>query len=319
MVNVASKCGYTPRYDGLEKLARGAGLERLRGARLEQRLRRPGTGHGRGDSAVLQADLRRHLPDVRKERHEGGPRPVADLRLSRPDRQPSAWNFSKYLVGKDGKVIAFYPSKVKPDAPELRDATASDRELTSDVSPCGLGLQFSFQRACGRGQLHWPLPMPTDPYGPAPSTSLPSDSGPSPTAAATPSANRSASRRRQTTHGAAGQRWVPGGARRQLRRQRSRSHRRHPVRTRRHRPQLQEGLPDPRAGRARWRRQPVCDHVSRRRSTERPSMVRPARAADDARWRPGHGAGREIFVLWGGRRRHRDRRISRRPDEAVKS
>jgi glutathione peroxidase-family protein len=26
------------------------------------------------------------------------------------------------LVGKDGKVVAFYPSEVKPDAPELRRA-----------------------------------------------------------------------------------------------------------------------------------------------------------------------------------------------------
>jgi len=31
-------------------------------------------------------------------------------------------NFSKYLIGKDGKVIGFYPSAVKPDAPELRAA-----------------------------------------------------------------------------------------------------------------------------------------------------------------------------------------------------
>ena len=33
-----------------------------------------------------------------------------------------AWNFSKYLVGKNGKVVAFYPSEVTPDAPELRAA-----------------------------------------------------------------------------------------------------------------------------------------------------------------------------------------------------
>jgi glutathione peroxidase len=33
-----------------------------------------------------------------------------------------AWNFGKYLVGKDGAVIAFYPSDVTPDAPELRRA-----------------------------------------------------------------------------------------------------------------------------------------------------------------------------------------------------
>jgi glutathione peroxidase len=33
-----------------------------------------------------------------------------------------AWNFSKYLVGKDGNVIAFFPSEVTPEAPELRSA-----------------------------------------------------------------------------------------------------------------------------------------------------------------------------------------------------
>jgi len=33
-----------------------------------------------------------------------------------------SWNFAKYLIGKDGKVIAFYTSKVTPDSKELRDS-----------------------------------------------------------------------------------------------------------------------------------------------------------------------------------------------------
>jgi glutathione peroxidase len=33
-----------------------------------------------------------------------------------------AWNFSKYLVDKQGRVVAFFPSKVTPEAPELRAA-----------------------------------------------------------------------------------------------------------------------------------------------------------------------------------------------------
>ena len=33
-----------------------------------------------------------------------------------------AWNFGKYLVGKDGRVLAFFPSEVTPEAPELRRA-----------------------------------------------------------------------------------------------------------------------------------------------------------------------------------------------------
>jgi glutathione peroxidase len=30
------------------------------------------------------------------------------------------WNFAKYVVDKSGKVVAFFPSRVTPDAPELR-------------------------------------------------------------------------------------------------------------------------------------------------------------------------------------------------------
>jgi glutathione peroxidase len=33
-----------------------------------------------------------------------------------------SWNFSKYLVGKNGKVIAFFPSKVTPESQELHAA-----------------------------------------------------------------------------------------------------------------------------------------------------------------------------------------------------
>ena len=40
-----------------------------------------------------------------------------------------AWNFSKYVIGKDGKIVAFFPSKVTPDAPELR--AAIDKALAS--------------------------------------------------------------------------------------------------------------------------------------------------------------------------------------------
>jgi glutathione peroxidase len=35
---------------------------------------------------------------------------------------PPKWNFHKYLVGKDGQVIASFPSKVAPDSKELMDA-----------------------------------------------------------------------------------------------------------------------------------------------------------------------------------------------------
>lgn len=41
--------------------------------------------------------------------------------LARRSEAP-AWNFHKYLIDRDGRVVATFPSKVKPDAPEVRAA-----------------------------------------------------------------------------------------------------------------------------------------------------------------------------------------------------
>ena len=35
-----------------------------------------------------------------------------------------AWNFAKYVIDRNGQVVAFFPSKVTPESPELREAVA---------------------------------------------------------------------------------------------------------------------------------------------------------------------------------------------------
>jgi len=39
------------------------------------------------------------------------------------------WNFAKYVIDRNGKVVAFFPSRVVPDDPELR--AAIEKALTT--------------------------------------------------------------------------------------------------------------------------------------------------------------------------------------------
>lgn len=51
----------------------------------------------------------------------GASRSPAHAFLGRSGNLP-AWNFGKYVVVKDGQVVAFFPSQVAPESPELRAA-----------------------------------------------------------------------------------------------------------------------------------------------------------------------------------------------------
>ena len=125
VVNVASKCGYTPQYDGLEKLHKELapkGFAVLGFPSNDFGGQEPGTAAEIQEFCRLTYGVT--FPMFEKSVTKAGPgqSPIYAY-LGQTGNLP-AWNFSKYLIGKDGKVIAFYPSKVKPDAPELRDAIA---------------------------------------------------------------------------------------------------------------------------------------------------------------------------------------------------
>jgi glutathione peroxidase-family protein len=53
--------------------------------------------------------------------------PLAAVERSRAPTRigPPAWNFTKYLVGSEGRLTARWPTKVPPDDPELVDAIES--------------------------------------------------------------------------------------------------------------------------------------------------------------------------------------------------
>ena len=122
VVNVASECGFTPQYSGLQKLYdafKEKGLVVLGFPCNQFGAQEPGS------AAQIQAFCSKNygvsFPLFEKVDVKGpGQAPVYGF-LTAVHGEPK-WNFHKYLVGKDGKVIQAYPSKIAPDSPELKAA-----------------------------------------------------------------------------------------------------------------------------------------------------------------------------------------------------
>jgi glutathione peroxidase len=123
VVNVASQCGYTPQYAGLEKLYRDLVP---RGAVVLGFPSNDFGGQEPGTAEEIQQFCKRTydvtFPLFEKVVTKAGPgqSPVYAF-LGESGNLPQ-WNFSKYVVDRNGKVAAFFPSRVTPDAAELRAA-----------------------------------------------------------------------------------------------------------------------------------------------------------------------------------------------------
>ncbi len=123
VVNVASKCGYTPQYEGLEALHRelaGKGVAVLGFPSNDFGGQEPGSAQEIAQFCRLTYGVT--FPMFSKVVTKAGAdqSPIYEF-LGKGGQLPQ-WNFSKYVVGKDGQVVAFFPSSVSPDAKPLRDA-----------------------------------------------------------------------------------------------------------------------------------------------------------------------------------------------------
>jgi glutathione peroxidase len=123
VVNLASKCGYTPQYAGLEKLYRDLapkGVVVLGFPSNDFGGQEPGTAEEIATFCRTTYDVT--FPLFEKSVTKAGPTQSPAYQFLGASGNLPAWNFSKYVIGKDGKVVAFFPSKVTPDSPELRAA-----------------------------------------------------------------------------------------------------------------------------------------------------------------------------------------------------
>ena len=130
IVNVASQCGYTSQYAGLEKLNQNYqenGLKILAFPCNDFGAQEPGSNEEIIDFCARNYGITFELFDKLHAKGEEQHPLYARLTSLVEPKGPIAWNFEKFLVNKHGEVVARFKSSVKPNSPEL--IAAIEREL----------------------------------------------------------------------------------------------------------------------------------------------------------------------------------------------
>ena len=125
IVNVASKCGLTPQYEGLEKLHEEYGARGLRVLGFpanEFGKQEPGTNDEIKEFCTTNYGVKFDMFGKVVVKGEGI-HPLFDFltKTSTPSGDIS-WNFAKFLIDKDGKIAARFDPKVEPTSAEVRQA-----------------------------------------------------------------------------------------------------------------------------------------------------------------------------------------------------
>ena len=133
VVNTASKCGFTPQYEGLEALHKqyaSKGFAVLGFPSNDFKGQEPGDEKQIQDFCTLTYGVK--FPMFEKVHVVGAEATPLYQRLTAATGVAPGWNFHKYLVGRDGKVIAQFASKVTPDDPQLK--AAIDKALAAPAT-----------------------------------------------------------------------------------------------------------------------------------------------------------------------------------------
>jgi glutathione peroxidase len=120
IVNVASRCGFTRQYAGLQA------LQEAYGAQGFSVLAFPCNDFGAQEPGSVE-EIKQfcsttygvNFPIYGKVAISAAP---FDTLVQSEPAGPVAWNFEKFLVGKDGTVVARFKSGVEPDSAELKSA-----------------------------------------------------------------------------------------------------------------------------------------------------------------------------------------------------
>jgi glutathione peroxidase len=129
LVNVASKCGYTPQYKALQ------GLQDKYASKGFTVVGVPCNDFGAQEPGSSE-EIRKFCTDnynvsfpLTEKVHVKGPEqhPLYARLTGEGSEFPGdiKWNFSKFLIGRDGKILQRFESGVKPESPEMTQAIES--------------------------------------------------------------------------------------------------------------------------------------------------------------------------------------------------
>ena len=130
IVNVASFCGYTPQYEGLEniyKRYKDMGFEILAFPCNDFGAQEPGSNEEIKTFCTTRYSVTFPLFD--KIKVLGNEKsPLYAKLINFPPAGDISWNFEKFLIDKNGNVVARFKSKVTPESEEI--TSAIEKELS---------------------------------------------------------------------------------------------------------------------------------------------------------------------------------------------
>jgi glutathione peroxidase len=132
IVNVASKCGYTPQYKGLEAIYEKYGSEGLVVLGVPSNdfgHQEPGTSEE--IATFCKSRYKVKFDMVAKVPVKGEDKVPLYKYLTSQDTDPKfagpiKWNFTKFLVGRNGDVVARFEPKVKPESEQIVQAIEAE-------------------------------------------------------------------------------------------------------------------------------------------------------------------------------------------------
>ena len=120
VVNTASKCGFTPQYEGLEALYaryKARGFAVLGFPSNDFMGQEPGSEKQIQEFCTLTYGVK--FPMFEKVHVKGNQATPFYRELAKATGEAPKWNFHKYLIDRNGKVVASYGSRTRPDDPAL--------------------------------------------------------------------------------------------------------------------------------------------------------------------------------------------------------